>query len=489
MKVGVIGSGIGGLAIAARLAAKGHTVTVFEKNPIPGGKLSELRSGGFRFDTGPSLFTLPELLEELFTVCGEELNPYFSYRKIEINCKYFFPDHTTFNFYQEKERLEQELEQKRVKDSQALFRRLENARKVYELSSPIFIFDTFGDFSKFTTPAYKEMARKLYQLDFFRTMHQANRCTFKDTRLVQLFDRYATYNGSDPYHAPATLNMIAHLENNIGAYFPTDGMYSIIRTLHYLCIKKGVQFRFNTLVEEVRIKDENSSGIRTREYEESFDCIVSDCDTRHFALHMLRQHPLKKRLENMPLSSSALIFYWKMNRTFPELELHNIFFSGDYKKEFHYLHKKRDLADDLTVYLFISCKEVKEDAPIGKENWFVMVNTPADTGQNWNRLTLKARKSIIQKISSTIGTDIEKYIEQEYYATPVTIWKNTLSSRGALYGAASNSMFSAFMRHPNHFKKIDRLYFVGGSVHPGGGIPLCLASAQIVDQEISRKYE
>jgi len=319
-------------------------------------------------------------------------------------------------------------------------------------------------------------------------MHSANRRDFSDQRMVQLFDRYATYNGSNPYRAPATLNMIAHLENNIGAFFPKKGMYAIADSLYQLALKQGVTFCFNTLVTEIILENKTAVGIKTEKEIHAFDLIVSDTDVKYLANNMLK-HPLQKRLNRAEPSSSALIFYWGINKNFPVLDLHNILFSSDYQTEFKKIFDEHALTVEPTVYLFISSKIVKSDAPEGCENWFVMINAPANNGQDWEKLVSDARKNIIEKINKTLQIDIEKHLITEKISSPLTIEENTLSKDGALYGSSSNSMFSAFLRHPNNLRNIKNLYFVGGSVHPGGGIPLCMASAQIIDQEIPQSDE
>lgn len=330
------------------------------------------------------------------------------------------------------------------------------------------------------------MALKLYKLDFLRTMHQANRSAFRDTRLVQLFDRYATYNGSSPYRCPATLNMIAHLENNIGACFPEQGMYSIVDALYRLALKLKVEFRLDTPVKKIQVEEKRVTGVITDQGVEPLDCLVSAGDVRYTINHLLNDYPYKQIVNRMEPSSSTLIFYWGINRTFPELELHNILFSKDYKSEFKHLFREKILADDLTVYIFISSKIVRTDAPQGCENWFVMVNAPADHGQQWEEMVARARRQIVAIINQRLSTDIESHIITERIATPVDIKRNTLSMQGALYESSSNSMFSAFLRHPNQAFGISNLFFAGGTVHPGGGIPLCLASAKIVDEEIAK---
>lgn len=487
MKIAVIGAGIGGLAAAIRLSVKGHEVTVFEKNKVAGGKIFQLKMDSFRFDTGPSLFTLPNLVEELFILCGEKMEKLLPYQRIENNCKYFFTDGTVFNFFHDKEKLKKEILEKTTENAEAIFSRLSQSEEVYNASAPVFLFSSFHKLSNFNTEPYKKMLLKVHKLNFSKTMHSANKKDFSDKNMVQLFDRYATYNGSNPYKAPATLNMIAHLENNIGAFFPEKGMYAIVESLFELAKRQGISFKFNSLVNEIIINDKKAVGIKIGDKTEPFDLIVSDSDSKYLANNML-EHPLKKRLNNAEPSSSALIFYWGINRQFLELELHNILFSNDYKTEFDKIFKEQTLTNDPTVYLFISSKMVKNDAPEGSENWFVMINAPANNGQDWESLISEARKSIISKINKTFKIDIEQHIVCEQIGSPLTIEKNTLSQDGALYGSSSNSIFAAFLRHPNWLKNIKNLYFVGGSVHPGGGIPLCLASAKIIDQEIPQAH-
>lgn len=489
MKAAVIGSGIGGLATAIRLASRGYEVTVFEKNSHPGGKLSELRKEGFRFDTGPSLFTLPELVQELFTLCGENMNDKLPAERLEINCRYFFEDGMIFDFYHDKNELTKEINEKTKDKPEALFRRLNKSKEVYEISAPVFVFTAFHKLSNFNTPPYKQMAFRLHKLNFFRTMHGANKSDFKDKRLIQIFDRYATYNGSSPYRAPATLNMIAHLENNIGAYFPCNGMYSIVGALYNLAVRQGVVFHFNTPVKKILTEGKKALGLQTGEGKLSFDIVISDIDVKQVSRNLLASHPLRKRLEKAEPSSSALIFYWGINKKFPQLELHNILFSEHYKEEFRKLFNEHTILDDPTIYIFISSKIVKDDAPEGSENWFVMVNAPSNTGQDWDSLITKTRHHIIRKINRILSVDIGKHIVTETIGSPVTIEQDTGSVDGALYGTSSNSMFSAFLRHPNFLGKYENVYFTGGSAHPGGGIPLCLASAKIVDDEIRLRYE
>lgn len=487
MNAAIVGAGIGGLAAALRLRAAGHDVTVFEKNERAGGKLSEIRCGGFRFDSGPSLFTLPEAVEELFALFGEDMAGSIPYRRLDVNCKYFFPDGTDFTFYHDHKMLERELEAKGIKSPQSVSGRLRRAAEIYDLGAPVFLYTDFHKLSNFNTPPYRRVAAKLCKLDFFRTMHRANVADFSDGRLVRIFDRYATYNGSDPYRAPATLNMIAHLENNLGAAFPLRGMYSIAEGLYELALRQGVKFRFDTLVKEIAVRNNRVTGIRTQEEFYAFDTVVCDADASYAACNLLPGHPLRTRLRRSEPSSSALIFYWGIDREYPQLDLHNIFFSEDYRREFRDIFSAHAAPADPTVYLFISSRAVPGDAPCGQENWFAMINAPAARGQNWDIMAARSREAILKRVEEALGERVRDHIVCERIATPRTIQRDTLSAGGALYGTSSNSMTAAFLRHPNTLRRYRNLYFVGGSVHPGGGIPLCLASAGIVCDKIAAK--
>lgn len=525
MKVAIIGSGVAGLAAAIRVAARGDSVTLFEKNATPGGKISQIRDKGYRFDTGPSLFTLPELVDELLSlklntdVITENTNSQtsltgensFKYFRLENSCRYFYPDGTVFDFFQDTQKLKEEIDKNTSEDFNNILKRLKQSEFIYNLTSDLFIFNSFHRISNFLKEENRSIPLHLHKLGFHRTMHSANKSLFRDKRIVQLFDRYATYNGSSPYRAPATLNMISHLEHNIGAFFPENGIYSIADSLYKKGLELGVQFEFNSLVNEIIIEKHNSKtdglnpinhdkksskklrgkravGVKVNGVAKYFDYIVCDTDVSYAAKNMFSgsyQHPLKKRLSRLEPSSSALIFYWGIKGEFKQLDVHNILFTSDYKEEFEYLFKKRELYSDPTVYIFISKKVVPGDAPDGCENWFVMVNAPYNNGQNWQDVISKARVNILEKIEHSLGIkNLDELIKVEHIASPVTIEKNTLSSNGALYGSSSNSMFSAFLRHPNTLSQIKNLCFTGGSTHPGGGIPLCIASATIAEKTI-----
>ena len=486
MKAAIVGAGIGGLAIAIRLARKGYVVTVFEQRKRVGGKLNELRIGEYRFDTGPSLFTLPSLVDELFALAESDNQLDFGYKKLENVTRYFYPDGKVLNSWPDPQRFANEAADVLNEPADNILRYLKECNDLYRLTSNMFIFNPFPSWKGFTSDEAKEIGKNLKKLKAFETMHRVNTRSFTQQQTVQLFNRFATYNGSNPYKAPGTLTIIPHLEHNVGAFFPNKGMYSIAESLQSLAIMLGVKFELGANVERIEHRKGRITGVRVNGVSEGFDVVVNNTDIFTAYPKLMPDRKLSWFYKRQKPSSSALIFYWGVKGEYQQLDLHNILFSNDYAGEFKILEGK-GISDDPTVYIFISSKAVASDAPLGHENWFVMVNAPEDCGQNWDELVSATRKSIVGKIKSMLDIDIEQNIVNEEVLTPPIIEQRTGSYKGALYGISSNNRFAAFSRHPNQSSKVKGLYFVGGSVHPGGGIPLCLASAKIVDNLISAK--
>ncbi len=286
------------------------------------------------------------------------------------------------------------------------------------------------------------------------------------------------------------MSMIPHLEMQKGTYFPKEGMHSISQSLYKLALKKGVIFLLNTETIEILVSEKKAIGVLIKETEKQntkeiyADVVVSNSDVFNTYEYLLPSVKTPNKIKNQERSSSGLIFYWGIKKVFPELDLHNIFFSKDYKEEFKAIFQNKTLPIDPTIYLNISSKEKPSDAPSGSENWFVMINAPAYENQDWEYLKMIAKETILKKLSEYLSADIGSLIETEYILDPIGIQQQTASHKGALYGTSSNNTVAAFLRQSNRASQIKNLYFCGGSAHPGGGIPLCLQSAKIVSQLI-----
>jgi phytoene desaturase len=299
-----------------------------------------------------------------------------------------------------------------------------------------------------------------------------------------LFNRFATYNGSNPYEAPAMLSMIPHLEQNEGTFYPQGGMISITNALYNLALKLGVQFHFSTPIEKIIHENGKVTGVIALGKNHSAPLVITNSDVFYLYNDLIQQPKEAAKTLKRERSSSALIFYWGMKKEFPQLLLHNIFFTENYAAEFKNLFETKTMYPDPTVYVNITAKQELGQAPLGKENWFVMINAPADEGQDWNKIQQEVKKSVIQKLSKILGEDIGAAIETEHILNPKGIESETKSYKGSLYGTSSNSTFAAFLRHTNFSTTIEGLFCTGGSVHPGGGIPLSLKSAKIVSELI-----
>ena len=502
-KVIIIGAGIAGIATAIRLAVKGFEVEVFEANSYPGGKLSEIKQNGFRFDAGPSLFTMPQYVNELFALAGEKPDASFTYQKLAMVCRYFYADGKQIDAFSDSDAFAEEISQKTKDQPEAITKYLENSKRIYQITNHVFLEKSLHRLKTYLNWQTFKSILRLPQIDAFRSMHQANDAFFTDQKMVQYADRFATYNGSNPFKAPATLNVIPHLEQHFGAYFPDGGMFQITLSLVALAQRLDVRFHYNSPVEKIVIEKRHVKGVWVRGGTEDLgagseeqekceirfvpaDLIISNMDVYFTYKQLLSEYAnlLPKRILKQERSSSALIFYWGIKKQFPQLDLHNIFFSNDYQKEFEHIWKEKNISSDPTIYLNISSKHEVKDAPEGCENWFTMINVPSNQGQDWDKLIAEARENIIKKLSKALGEDVGKLIVCETILDPRSIESKTSSYQGSLYGTSSNSQFAAFLRHSNKSSKVKNLFFCGGSVHPGGGIPLALLSAKIVSDWI-----
>lgn len=486
MKIAVIGAGVGGLATAILLSKKGHEVHVYESSDVPGGKLKQIQLNNYRFDAGPSLFTQPNWLISLLS---EKQKNNFNVLKLDTICNYFFSDGNTFSAPANINEFIRTAATAFNENPDSIKKYIYKYQNIYNITKPVFLENSLHKLKTYFSKTGINGILNLWRIDMLRTMNEANSSFFKNRNLIQLFNRYGTYNGSNPYKAPATLNVIPQLEMLDGAFLPSKGMYSITETLMAQAIENGAKFHFDSNVSSIHFKKpklpffkkKKIVGIRVNNEDILFDAIVANVDAKRVYNQLLKQ-PIPNKINKAENSSSALIFYWGIKATFPQLDVHNILFTDNYPSEFEHLFTKKDLYEDPTIYINITSKHCKQDAPEGSENWFVMINAPANYGQDWVKLREFARNQIIQKLNHHLQCDIESLIEVEDYLDPVRIEERTGSNRGSLYGSSSNHKMSAFFRQANFSKEFPGLYFCGGSVHPGGGIPLCIQSANIVSK-------
>jgi phytoene desaturase len=308
--------------------------------------------------------------------------------------------------------------------------------------------------------------------------------------MVQLFDRYATYNGSSPYKVPATLNIIPYVEYGLGGFAVTGGIYAIPAALGRLAGQLGVRMFLETRVERVLHRNGRVKGIRVGGEDMDYPIVVSNADVLRTYEDLLvdPEARLARRYGALEPSSSGLVFFWGMDGKNPELGVNNIFFSGDYPREFRELFVEQVCPVEPTVYVNITSKVTPGDAPEGGENWFVLINAPCDVGQDWPQEVAASRERILDRVRQGLGRSIAREIVSEEVMNPRDIQNNTGSRMGSLYGISSNTSMAAFLRHPNRSRRYRGLYFCGGSVHPGGGMPLAVLSGKIA-ADLIRRHE
>ena len=506
-RVAVIGGGLGALSGAIRLAQLGFSVQLFEKNPKIGGKVNEVILHGYRFDTGASLLTMPFVIDELFDFAGTKRSDYLDFVPIDPICRYFFPDGSMMDASADNAKMETAIAQLSPNDVNAYKRFLKYAERIYDLTAEIFMFTPIHEFRKLMRPRYFRTLFRLHQIDPFRTVHQSVSRFFSDPRLVQLFDRYATYNGSDPFQAPATLNIIPYIEYGLGGYYIKGGIYRLVEALETVARERGVQIYTSAEVERIcSVGNQQVNGIQVNGETIDADYVLCGADAV-VAYHELiegHQHQ-REKVNQLEPSLSGMVLLWGVKGKHPRLVHHNIIFSSDYNTEFRQIFSDKRVPDDPTIYIAITNKTDRTEnarhiqasehrvsgtahAPADGENWFVLLNMPSlAPGQMWEKEKVRMRAVVLSRLKQ-LGFDIADHIAVEQIYTPEDFAELYASHRGSIYGVSSNSKTTAFKRLPNRSRLLKGLYFAGGSVHPGGGIPLVMLSGKMAATLIAEDH-
>lgn len=487
----VVGAGLGGLATAIRLAVRGFTVTILEKNTRVGGKMDIVCESGYTFDTGPSLLTMPFVLEELFRDASREMTDYLELVRIDPICHYHFADGSTLDAFSDRERMAQEVGRLSPSDVAGFQQFLAHGEEIYRAASEPFLFQPFGSWNWRSILSQLQYLPAVTKLDAGRTLHDAVSRYVKDERLRQLLNRFATYNGSSPYHAPATLSIIPYVEFAMGGWYVRGGMYSIAHALARLARELGVMIETGVEVDGLMCQDRSVTGVKVTGGENrAARFVVVNADAlyaRHRLLGPAMNGRWKKSREPEP-SLAGFVLLLGVNHRYEDLHHHTIYFSSDYRREFDALIAEQKPYDNPTIYVSVSAVSDPGLAPGGASNMFVLVNAPPLGKEfDWATQTQSYRDLIIRQLTERGLTDLERHIEIEHMTTPQDFQDRYNAYRGAIYGTSSNSRFSAFLRPPNRSRDLDRLYFVGGSSHPGGGIPLVLLSGKIVAEMITEE--
>ena len=479
--IGIIGAGIGGLTAAARLAAEGHSVKVWERNDKAGGKMNEVVKDGYRFDTGPSLFTMPFILEELFESCGRNLSDYLELQPVDPLCRYNWQDGTVFDCSTDLQKTLGQIAKFAPEDAEAYVKFLGYSADLYGKTAETFIMNPLQ-----TVMDLRNLKKSdIFKIDAFPTVSTRVDKYFKSPYLRQVFKRFATYNGSSPYLAPATINVIAYVELCLGGYYVKGGLYSICRALEKLCTELGVEVSYNTDIKRILTEKKSATGVELSDGTAAkADIIFSNSDATFTYTDLVDKKVLRKkqvsRISNIEPSCSGFVMMLGTDKVFDNLKHHNIFFSRDYEKEFAEIFHRKMLPEDPTIYIANTSAAEAGHAPEGGSNLFVLINAPYLTEKlAWDEARCKEYGDlIIHKLENFGLKGLRESIKVREHISPQDFYDRYRSNRGSIYGTSSNQQLSAFMRPRNKSPYIDNLYLVGGSTHPGGGIPLVMMSAR-----------
>ena len=494
-KISVVGAGIGGMSAAARLAKQGHQVTVFENSDQSGGKCRTEWFGDYAFDTGPSLLTLPAVFRDLFLKTGKRIEHVLDISPVDPAFNYNFADGSkvTFpNLSNPKTYLEIE-KSFGISASHSWRQIIERSEKMWEASRDSFIESELT--SIWPLLLRKNLINQINQISPFTSLRSLSEKLNLDPHLKMIIDRYATYTGSDPRSAPAVLLTIAFVESTFGAWHIKGGIGQLSVALEQRCRDLGVDFQFKSLVTKILVERNKVEGVVLSDGKIiKSDLVVSNSDAEYTFNSLIGNEVSSARGERRKLKSAtkslagfSLLLGLDNSKSKPvDVEHHNVYFPENYDLEFDQIFTQKVPVTDPTIYL-CAPKDSSMVKGADKDAWFVLVNAPRhepESGWDWKDGGQEYAQKIISKMDD-LGLNVTNRLDFMEYRTPADLENYAMAPGGSIYGTSSNSPVSAFLRARNR-SKVKGLFCVGGSAHPGGGLPLVGISAEIVAKAIGK---
>ena len=491
-KIGVIGSGLGGLSAACVLAARGYKVVVFEKNEWLGGKAAVLHEDGYRFDMGPTILICPSVLRKIFAEAGRTLEDYVTLVKLEPQWRCFFNDQSKLDLYGDLNMMKAELEQYAAGSSEGYEKFASTSEELHGISDRFFFWrsigsmrDTFDKSSALNLSLLKDVSR----MRLGHTVAGTIRRDIKDSRVAQMLDHMVQYVGSSPERTPAILCAISHMQASEGVWYPMGGTRAIPEALVKLAQELGVEFRTNAPVGRIVLEKNIVRGIETAAG--SFirlGAVVANSDAVRTHRELIGGEPAKKfeqRRKYEP-ACSGIVMYLGLSRRYEHLAHHNFAFSRDPHEEFNAIYDEGKPAPDPTAYLCAPSATEDGVAPAGGEALYVLVHTPyLRPGHDWSKMYPEYRKIILKKLAKTAGLhDIESRIRVERCLTPQDIHERYGVLNGAIYGITSHGRWQGGFKPANHSPDVEGLYLAGGAAHPGPGMPMVMMSGWIAADKL-----
>ena len=494
-KISVVGAGIGGMSAAARLAKQGHQVTVFENSDQSGGKCRTEWFGDYAFDTGPSLLTLPAVFRDLFLKTGKRIEHVLDISPVDPAFNYNFADGSKVTFPNlSNPKTYQEIEKSfGISASQSWRQIIERSEKMWEASRDSFIESELT--SIWPLLLRKNLINQINQISPFTSLRSLSEKLNLDPHLKMIIDRYATYTGSDPRSAPAVLLTIAFVESTFGAWHIKGGIGQLSVALEQRCRDLGVDFEFKSLVTKIVVEQNKVKGVVLSDGKIiKSDLVVSNSDAEYTFNSLIGSEVSSARGERRKLKSAtkslagfSLLLGLDNSKSKPvDVDHHNVYFPENYDLEFDQIFTQKVPVTDPTIYL-CAPKDSSMVKGADKDAWFVLVNAPRhepESGWDWKDGGQEYAQKIISKMDD-LGLNVTNRLDFMEYRTPADLENYAMAPGGSIYGTSSNSPVSAFLRARNR-SKVKGLFCVGGSAHPGGGLPLVGISAEIVAKAIGK---
>ncbi|GGB08635.1 phytoene desaturase [Macrococcus hajekii] len=489
-KVIVIGGGLGGLSVAITLRQQGFDVTLYEANAHLGGKLNRLEQEGFGFDLGPSILTMPYIFERLFERSDRRMEDYLKTVRLDLEWRGFFETGHIYNLYGDLDKMERMNPDLSKKDIEDYRRFLKYAGKIHMMTEKSY----FEQGIDYTWPLIKHHGpmQALQGFDYFHTMQQGIDKRINNEEFRTLLGYFIKYVGSSSYDAPAVLNMMIHMQHAQGAWYVPGGMNRIAEALVKLGEEIGVKFLTRTRIVSADVEQGRISSVTTEAGEKlTADYFVSNMEVIPFYEKMLSKTPdIQKKKEKFEPAASGIVMHIGVNREYPQLAHHNFFFSQNSKKNFKQVFHDKKLPDDPTIYLVNTNKTDAGQAPAGHENIKILPHVPYIQEKSFTQAEYRVlRERVLIKLERMGLTDLRKHIVTEDFWMPEDIEKTYGSDRGAIYGTVSDKKKNKGFKHPKQSEYFNNLYFVGGTVNPGGGMPMVTLSGQQVGRMISEREQ
>lgn len=495
-RIAVIGGGLGGLASAVVLAARGHKVTLLEKNDWVGGKAAVLEEGGFRFDMGPTILTVPRVLRRILEEAGCDLDRELEMVRLEPQWRCFFDDGTVLDLSEEIGKMAAELDRlapgRGAGEGYRRFQAL--SERLHGISERFFFWksvEDLGDTLNFRNSLNASTLSDVLALRMGSTVAGTIRGHVPDARAAQMLDHFTQYVGSSPYGSPAVLCAIAHMQTNDGVWYPMGGTRAVPVALERVARRLGVEIRTGTGVRRLQVEGGRAVAVETDTGERiPVSAVVSNMDSVRTYQELVGGAPAKrfaKRRSYEP-ACSGVVFYLGLDRGYDHLLHHDFVFSRDPAEEFDWIYRRGEPAPDPTCYIAAPARTEPGVAPAGGEALYVLVHTPyLRPHHDWSRMLPEYRRVVFDKLKRTAGmADLEDRIRVEHVLTPQDIHDRYNVLNGAIYGLASHGRFMGAFKPGNRSRDVEGLYLAGGAAHPGPGMPMVLMSGWIAADSLDR---